>query len=596
MQTLKEYISDDTDDLVKFQIFSLLFTAFGKDFANWQTLKNKITITKLYDIIFEMLNIDYIYKLTNNIYSEAHVIPPNFTKFISKNTSPNDDIKLYFFDKLKIENKEKYKNITVKNQDIEEYVYFKNCPNLLHKIKSLEISPSPVKKEMEDFYWEYFIWRKKNDPILESAPNTLTINSENFTKYKIFLKSNHGWSRKQLETYLLTVMIPEFLKQSNLIINTNHKVYTECIHFPFSNFKFASIINSYISGKRLNEDVLKIINKTFDDPILKDKNKKIQLHQIYNKLEKTNYKKLIENDIYKRFYSIIVCLKYKQLLTRFYLEEKIEKIKIKYSKTNYRFKWQKMCAELTDTTHIQTLRELALIENIENASMMTKREICKAFAEKLEKLIEEKQKAIDNKECTNEISFLTGEDVKDIPTEFFLMYSHNNKIYCDDIRAMKTQIDTNKGMHPGFRQPLENTTIVNINKKYDNLLKSTISMLDIDDIEQDKSALSPESLLQSQMTNLVLKTNENGYINNQQLFINSNQEQYDEFLEKLKTNYLLNEKEIIYVKNFKTLVSQKIKLVELLALKIDNDPNKEGNLSEIATNLVNTYNEIFKIN
>lgn len=634
---LQNYISNDAN---KMKIYNLLFTNFGQINNNWIRIKSEIKPKLFYDILFEILHIDYMYKLKNNIFINKYSLLQNFKYFFTQSTNKvfdefeiqnasntqtprsihyeddsisyvsyssdeeeretknttNDDtileIKRYIFEKNNISNVEKYENVEIKISDLEEYIYFKKSPNLLYNIKYYDDKDKKIiknkKTEVDGFYWEYFIWRKKDDENLKSAPKTLEITKDNFYNYKIFKNSLHGWSRIQLKSFLNTVILPSFLKQANLKINVSHKIYSQHINSILheSSIKIGNIIHLFISGKKLNNHILEIIddiiNKSKEDtPILK----------IFKELSKNNYDELVKEGFedYKNIYKLIVYLKYNKRIMNIYLSKKIEKIKKKFSRK--RFKWQLMCSELGKTTNIQTLKELALLENVENASMMSKREICKAFSEKLQKMIDDKNNAINNNKCTNDMSFLSGENIKDIQSEFFIEYEHNDKIYCDDVRLMKKQIDENKGMHPSFRQKLNENSIKKINDMYNNLLNTTINMEDKYNVEEE---LSPESYLQTQMTNLVLKTRDNGYINNQQFLINADQTKFNEFVSKLKFNQLLTDNDTSYIYNFNNLILQKTKLTELLSLKIDNDPLKQGNISEIATNLVILYNELFQ--
>jgi len=638
MTTLKNYVSNG----LKLEIYNLLFKTNGNiEFIinKWKEIYNKeIDKNVFYDTLFEILHLKYIEDLKNGIYETNYkyiyyknilsALPINFLivylspklenfaeesnevitpiEFITPLQSPemqefrqfnlveenipltiinsskmslNEEIKSYIFKKLDMsEDNLDVKNYNLKLSDVEEYVYFKTCPDILFNIKSEYESDT----EIENFFWDYFIWRRNGDPILQSPSIDEIITKDNFSKYKIL--RNHGWTKLQLNTFFMKVILPKFLQDSNININLNHSIYFKCIvsYLPSIKQKTGMIIKNFLDDKNLNTDILKIINNNI---------KNVSKETRYNKLFDIFKDETIEftDDIYMPIYKMLLCIKYNQKIIRLYLADKIEKIRKKFIKTKgYRFKWQLMCKELVKTTNIETLRELALIENIENGSMMTKRELCKAFSQKLEKIIED---ANNKKElCTNQVSYLSGDDISEIPSEFLLTYEHKNKTYCEDIRDMKTQIDTNKGMHPAFREKLDISEIDKINKKYTDLLKTTVSM---EDFNQKVIELSPKSYLQSQTTNLILKTRDNGYIKNQDLYINSNENDFKKFLENLETNYLLTNKEKKYILKFNSLLNQKTKLVELLSLKIDNDSNKIDNISEVATSLVNTYNETF---
>ena len=154
---------------------------------------------------------------------------------------------------------------------------------------------------------------------------------------------------------------------------------------------------------------------------------------------------------------------------------------------------------------------------------------------------------------------------------------------------MKKQIDSNDAMHPGFREKLSQNSINKINNVYNKLLKTTNTM---DDFIQETEQITPEINMKRKLTTLISKTAGNGYINDQQLFVNADQNLFNKFLDNLQNN-VLSENEKIHINNLTSLIDKKTHLINLLILKIDNDPYKQGAISEIATNLVISYNEIF---
>lgn len=496
------------------------------------------------------------------------------------------EIKIYLFRKLKLD-MTNIKNIKLKLSDIYEYIYFKTCPEILYQLKidKTQQKKQENKKSVNGFNWEYFIWRKENDEILKTPNTTLEISKDNFYNYNIFINDRYGWNKKQLQTFILNIMIPEFLKQANLSINTSHKLYQQEFFRILNNKNtMALMIRKFFIDKNLKSSILKQIDKAIEKITNKTK-----LNEILTKLERQQFNKLIENDDYQNIYKMLVRVKYNKKIMNFYLENKIKKIsenvRQKYLKS--RFKWQTLCKSLTKTTHLQTLRELAIIENIKNPQMMTKRQLCGEFSKKLQKLIDNQKKSPEL--CSNDRSYLTGETVDEIPSEFFISYKHKNKIFCDDIRYMKKQIDSNEGMHPGFREKLSETTINKINNIYNKLLKTTNKM---DDFEEEQEKITPEINMNRKLTTLISKTSGNGYINDQQLFANANLNLFNKFLDKLSDN-ILSENEKLHINNVNSLIDKKTHLINLLILKIDNDPYQQGNISEIATNLVISYNEIF---
>jgi hypothetical protein len=342
----------------------------------------------------------------------------------------------------------------------------------------------------------------------------------------------------------------------------------------------SNIIKEYFENKQLDNTILEPINEILNES--SDTKRRKLIRRFYIEID--------DFDSYKPLYKIILCLKLKQKEMREKLEKRIDIIKkhlLNKKYKNIRFKWQIMCKVLAKTTDLETLKELAIIEEIPNSSLMTKRQLCKAFSEKLQNIIDQ-SKDIEN--CINKESMLSGENITEIQPEFFIKYEHRNKTYCDDVRLMKKQIDENDGKHPLLREKLNDNTINSINTVFNRLQRTTFTM---DDFDEQHIELTPESNLQSQMTNLVLKTRDNGYINDQQLFIECNHKQFKKFINNLLSEYLLTKNDIKAILQFNSLVTQKTKLVQILYLKIQEDPNRSGNISEFANNLVNVYNNTF---
>lgn len=102
--------------------------------------------------------------------------------------------------------------------------------------------------------------------------------------------------------------------------------------------------------------------------------------------------------------------------------------------------WKFICS--SDTLYIEELRFIADINGIKNTVNMNKKDLCN----ELEKLsTENKNKVLDS--CQNETD-ISGDDVKDIPIEYFFSYEENGKHYCTDIRSAYSNIKALNNKNP----------------------------------------------------------------------------------------------------------------------------------------------------
>lgn len=250
---------------------------------------------------------------------------------------------------------------------------------------------------------------------------------------------------------------------------------------------------------------------------------------------------------------------------------------------NKRFKWEYFCNVLDNNVSLEELYILAQRENIPYFTTMTKRELCAEFSKRaVEK--EYKKKNIQPK-CLNDSSIFSMENLDLTPPEFFFSYNHNGQLYCDDIRFLYKHFKEKGPEHPIDRTKVSSEIINVVNKEFKNLLKSTVRM---DDLNQDIiEYITPKNMLISNTTTLFNILSQQSYPNNLQLFIESDFDNFHDFIHELKNSLILTKDELIGVLNTSDdLVKQKIKLVDTLLFKINNQPDIEYDITYI-------YNKIY---
>jgi hypothetical protein len=301
----------------------------------------------------------------------------------------------------------------------------------------------------------------------------------------------------------------------------------------------------------------------------------------------------------------------------------------KKQSTEFKYKWQQMCAKLTKWD-IEQLRELAVIENIPNYQIKSKRELCKEFEEILQRKIDDHrrqmiryipdpEKPSDAKDtqlnelferhiqnnltpneqrhkqrypqqysqkCQNNDSLL-GDSLTDIKPEFFFTYKHNNKIFCDDIRILYDQVIKRQEINnPYDRTPLSQEVIKSIEKTYNKLKDTMLSLKD----EENEQPVPLQSILTSKTTDLLALFFHHAPMEN---FIYSDEIAFTDFVMYLKIDSILSEREAQYIMDLPDLQSQKIGLVDLLTMKIRNDENVIDGFSSMASSITDIYNNVF---
>jgi hypothetical protein len=506
---------------------------------------------------------------------------------------------------------------------IKEFIYFKTSPTFYVE-NELQFDPidynDVVTLNGDKYQYQYFIWRRLGDPNIRRADKNEIVTRENFKNYARF--DTVGWSVKQLRTFFTTNILPILLQKCNITINTNLPTYKQIINNISIKRSLNALIDEYIKTDTIFIDLDKV------------EKIKIQINRLSDNLEDVSLYNITRNmGWHFGLYNFIAELLKQQVIVKQSLEKKIINIRTNIENTKgikTKYKWQKMCQKLTKWD-IEQLRELAAIENIDNYTMKSKRELCKEFEEILQKKLAEQrrnriryipeieppkdtkdkqlneifERHIQNnltpnekkhkqrypeqysQKCQNNDSIL-GDDLTDIKPEFFFTYKHNNKIFCDDIRTLYDQVIKRKDIkNPYDRTPLSPEVIKSIENTYKKLNDTMVSLKD-DQVDDERIPL--ESILTSKTTDLLGLLFHHAPMEN---FLQSDKDIFREFVMHLEDEHILSNREAEYILGLPNLQAQKIGLVDLLTIKIRNDPNVVDGFSSMASNITDVYNSIF---
>lgn len=504
----------------------------------------------------------------------------------------------------------KCKNWEFTVNDLREFLYFGKTPSWL-VINVHKKYMDTLILDGENYHFHYFIWRREGDPNTRRANPDETITRDNFRNYSRFQTA--GWSRKQLQIFFVANILQIILTKCEIKININLPIYKNAIDkIPTTLMK--QLINEYIETNtvEIHMGYISEIKRTIDNEI--QRGSEFNRFRVYD---------LISD---KTLYIYIAQILINQALVKKTLEEKISRIRERIDTRGFKYNWQKMCAKLS-TWDIEKLRELAAIENIPNYSMKSKRELCKEFADILERTVAEQRRnkiryipeperpqdpndeeLVDlfnrhiqnnltpdeqrhkqrypqqySEKCENKDSLL-GDDLTDIRPEFFFTYRHNNKIFCDDIRSLYQYVSSGKRKSPYDRTPFSDELIKMIENTYDKLEKTLVSMKDIETL------VPTESILTSKTSDLSGLMFHHAPIEN---FLNASSTMFREFVMYLEEEHVITEEEVEYIFNKADLITQKITLVDLLTRKIRNDQHIVGGYSTMASIITDVYNSVF---
>ena len=253
-----------------------------------------------------------------------------------------------------------------------------------------------------------------------------------------------------------------------------------------------------------------------------------------------------------------------------------------------RFKWQGLC-DVNSKVSVDVLRRLASDANIPSPATKTKRELCADFSRLWSAQAVDMSTALPG--CTNETGLMQY-PVADTPPEFFYRYTHDGTVYCDDIRHLYEHLKTSS-KNPYTNLPLSPQIIRDIRASYMRLKSNTTSMADFDDGEPDE-AVPFSSLLSQKLADLMSKLH---YPNDLELFRGASDAQFSVFVQSLHQVGVVSSNDRTRVESQGTLAEQKALLVDLLILKIEQDPHRQetthGPLSRVAVEVSNVYNDIF---
>ena len=251
-----------------------------------------------------------------------------------------------------------------------------------------------------------------------------------------------------------------------------------------------------------------------------------------------------------------------------------------------RFKWQALC-DVSSGVSVDVLRRLALEAGIPSAETLSRRELCAAFSRVWSSQAADLTTALPD--CTNGRGLMQY-PVADTPPEFFYRYTHDGTVYCDDIRHLYEHV-RNSTRNPYTNLPYSQQIIDDIRATYRRLQATTMSMADFDD---DEEVVSFSSNLSRKLAELMSRLY---YPNDAELFRGASEVHFSVFVQSLYDFGVISTNERTMVEDRSTLDERKALLVDLLILKIDQDPDRQptshGPVSRVAYEVSDVYNNLF---
>lgn len=420
------------------------------------------------------------------------------------------------------------------------------------------------------YRYTYFLWIRENDPKVQPANPNEVITTSNFDNYAQRFIFDSGWSENQLRTFITTTIMPPILQAAGLSINIEHPVYKQCIRRILSDKNdMGRAIKHYINTNSIE----------------------IGQSMTWDMVHNFNLNATRGHPFYILF-NLIKCLRKTQIPVRLNIRDKFKRAAKNAMDTHYqrRFKWMNLCNILNEIPK-EDLIELAQIEGVSDVSMLNKRQLCAELSKKYNERINKVHST--KSQCSNQDSVLTLEPINDIAPEFFYAYTHNNVMYCDDIRQLVKYFDRFGAIHPADRTRLPERLIATIRSEYDKLKRITNHMQDFN-AQEEEPIMSLQSTLTAKSSTFTSLLN---YPNPTQLFMDSNSELFNRFINKLKDEFILSRNEISQINSGESLMDKKIRFLDIITLKIINDPEQintpSGQLSSIAINTTHVYNDTF---
>jgi surface protein len=252
-----------------------------------------------------------------------------------------------------------------------------------------------------------------------------------------------------------------------------------------------------------------------------------------------------------------------------------------------RFRWQMMCD--ASTLHVDEIRALATAAHIQDAAAMPKRTLCAALSRRWDEQKAEQVRLVPN--CHNTVDMLQT-PVQDIAPEFFYSYEQDGLRYCDDIRTLHEYVQRTPAISPYSREPYDDETIDGIRTAYAHLHASAVHMRDYED---DVPMVVPfQTQLTQKLVELMSKLH---YPNDIEPFRNASRVKFFVFVDALQQNGVFSPNDRVRLNEQADLDQQKAFLVDLLRMKIAQDPEQaqttHGPISRIAHEVTSVYNDLF---
>lgn len=451
---------------------------------------------------------------------------------------------------------------------IRQYLYFGICPELMNENE----------RDIQ-FRKEYFLWQKIDSPTPRPTRDMI-LTPENFRQFSNGTVPFLVWTKQHYCTFIYTVILPELYQKLNKRMRSHIGV----------DWLVENVKSWYL--KRIIKDYMKNKDKFFEQ-------RDIQKARLFKcPFNKEQFKETFEYDSYDLsgvYYMYELLWKHmchnRQDAEALWKKTSEQFIK---HKDNTRFTWQKMCSPNYFKQYSkEELQEVAALEGIPSHLFLTKRELCGELAKNFSNLIFGKKRI--EGQCNNSTTIIAGDDISNIPPEFFYAYSHNGRIFCDDIRDLQKLFASNGNKHPYDNTKLSKFVVNDVNRWHKHLVDTTMSMEDYDAAPEIQ--MSNTSLLSSKGALLLSKLN---YPNDLRFFISADIEKVKYFITELRNEEIITRQEYMSLSILQNNEQLKLTLIELLVNKINNDPQRitvSGSLeplSSIAINLSNVYNEIFK--
>lgn len=388
----------------------------------------------------------------------------------------------------------------------------------------------------------YFFWARRDDPDFR-VPVSSVITAENFVKHTCTSGLHmYGWRKPHLASFIISVMLPKFAPTGDLYYFQKYRPYKTILISTLLKKEMCILVTEFVNTRTLQPESTRLLMAAVDKMVAR--------------------KLAITNAVRAR----------RERITQRIMEKK----------SRLRFKWQNLCTAHSKLFKLEHLQLLAQHDGIPMPYALSKRELCERLAQKQTFVMMQKAKLV--RSCTNESSIM-GDEVGDIPPEFFYPYLERNtgsggrtieKVYCFDIRDLAKQIQHDDLKNPWTQVEFPNRIIDDILKTYKTLLRTTTNM---DDFGQQVPEVSASSALSQKVTTLHQHL---PYANSISLFTDAPRETFRAFVDKLSTFMPVPGDVLTHA----DLVQAKVSLVDFLIPKVRGD-------WQLALEVRDAYNETF---